>query len=378
MKRIVIAAAVVVAGIVGFAGGSPATADDEKPGQEVCGPLDSGKINTSGDPLSVTVSAPAGKVITGYCVKAGSDQSVPGGAVRYVTGLSVTTLTIRHFSGKAVSHYSLSYGEPDEVEPVTPEVPKYTPPTCTEAGIVVAPADTGDYEYTEEDDGDFRVVTVRAIGEAKLTGDVGPWRFLIAKQTGGQCNPEEPTPSLRITALSPVCEADIPYIDYAVALDGLDPAGRTATLTVRDKDGKEVAKFTDQPLSGRIIYPGANAEPKDWPGWKFADGTWEFDPTDARLREGVTVTADVNPSATGSVSYPAATEKCNGPEIVTTAGPLPPAPPAAAPPAPAAVPGPDVAATLPSTGAGSWLMALLATMLVLAGSGFVALGRRTR
>jgi LPXTG-motif cell wall-anchored protein len=168
-----------------------------------------------------------------------------------------------------------------------------------------------------------------------------------------------------------------------VALDGLDPAGKTATLTIRDKDGKEVAKFTDQPLSGRIIYPGASAEPKDWPGWKFANDKWEFDPTDARVREGVTVTADVNPSATGSVSYPAATEKCNSPEIVTVAGPLPPAPPAAAPPAaappaPAAVPGPDVGAALPATGSGSWLMALLATMLVLAGSSFVALGRRTR
>lgn len=380
MKRIVIAAALVVVGIVGVAGGSPVTADDTKQGQEVCGPLDSGKINTSGDPLSVTVTAPEGKVITGYCVKAGSDQSVPGGAVRYFNGPFSNTLTIVHPSGKAVSHYSLSYGDrpDDEVKLVTPEVPEYTPPTCTAEGTVTVPAGTDDYKYTSVPDGDFLVVRVSAAEGVKLTGEVGPWRFLIAKETGEACNPDEPTPSLRITALSPVCVDDIPYIDYAVALDGLDPAGKTATLTIRDKSGIEIAKFTDQPLSGRILYPGASAEPKDWPGWKFSNGKWEFDPTDARLREGVTLTADVGPSATESVSYPAATEKCNSPEIVEIGGPLPPAPPAAAPPAPASAPGPDVAAALPATGSGSWLLALLATVLVLAGSGGVALGRRTR
>ena len=45
---------------------------------QVCPPLDSGKIDTTGDPASVTVNAPAGNVITGYCVKAGSVNSGDG------------------------------------------------------------------------------------------------------------------------------------------------------------------------------------------------------------------------------------------------------------------------------------------------------------
>ena len=45
---------------------------------DVCPPLDSGKIDTTGDPASVTVTAPAGKLITGYCAKAGSEQSGAG------------------------------------------------------------------------------------------------------------------------------------------------------------------------------------------------------------------------------------------------------------------------------------------------------------
>jgi LPXTG-motif cell wall-anchored protein len=371
MKRMMIAAAVVVAGAFGVAGSPPAAADQVKPGQEVCGPLDSGKIDTSGDPLSVPVSAPPGMVITGYCVKAGSDQSVPGGAVRYVSGLSVTTLTIKHPSGKAVSHYSLSYGEPDdEVNPVTPEVPTGQPGACTTEGSVTVPADTESYNYNSETIEGVTIVTVQAVGDARLTGDVGPWRFSIAKTTGADCDTDESVPpSLRIAALSPVCIGDIPYIDYAIALDGLDPTGKSATLTIRDRDGNQVAKYENQPLAGRILYPGASAIPQDWPGWVLLDGKWQFDPSDARLREGVTVTAEVNPSATGSVAYPSGTEACKEPQVVAAAGPVPAA---AATVTPTPVP-----SALPSTGSSSWMLALAAAMLVLAGSGFVILGRRS-
>lgn len=99
--------------------------------QEVCPGLDSGKINTSGDPLSVTVTAPAGFLISGYCVKAGSDASDAG--VEFVTvDPPQASVTISHSSGKAVSHYSYSLVEivtPTSPPPTTPPTPPETPPS---------------------------------------------------------------------------------------------------------------------------------------------------------------------------------------------------------------------------------------------------------
>lgn len=61
------------------------------------------KINTAGDPLSVTVNAPAGFLIDGYCVKAGTVAEF----------INVTppqaSVTITAPSGKSVSHYSVRY-----------------------------------------------------------------------------------------------------------------------------------------------------------------------------------------------------------------------------------------------------------------------------
>ncbi|MGB0113431.1 MAG: LPXTG cell wall anchor domain-containing protein [Ilumatobacteraceae bacterium] len=45
-----------------------------------------------------------------------------------------------------------------------------------------------------------------------------------------------------------------------------------------------------------------------------ADGSWIPDPSDAILRDGLTIQVEVNPTATATVSYPPATSACNGPE----------------------------------------------------------------
>lgn len=102
--------------------------------QEVCGGLDSGKIDTSGNPASVTVTAPEGFLIDGYCVKAGSDES--GAGVEYVTvSPPQATVTIAHPSGKAVSHYSYSLvaiqTPPTSPPPTTPPPSLETPPSET-------------------------------------------------------------------------------------------------------------------------------------------------------------------------------------------------------------------------------------------------------
>jgi len=105
-------AAVLMAGGMGLLALSSAGATGTADNGEVCSGLDSGKIDVSGEKLSITVTAPEGKLISGYCVKAGSANQ--GDGPRYVTLDSpqkTVTLTYQDSEGhaKALSHYSLSY-----------------------------------------------------------------------------------------------------------------------------------------------------------------------------------------------------------------------------------------------------------------------------
>lgn len=127
------------------------------------------------------------------------------------------------------------------------------------------------------------------------------------------CNePETPEPTIDVAAFSPVCQADIPYIEYRIEVSGTDAT--TATLTFRDFFGDETV-HENVPLSGTVIYPGASENPQDWPGWMLNDdGLWVEDPSDAHLRDGLLVIVDVNPTAMTRVEYPPATAACNSPE----------------------------------------------------------------
>lgn len=77
-----------------------------------------GEVEVSGEQTSVTVTAPAGMVITGYCVKAGSVRQ-GNGPVFVTLDEPATTVTITHVSGKAISHYSVFY-EPTPTPTPTP------------------------------------------------------------------------------------------------------------------------------------------------------------------------------------------------------------------------------------------------------------------
>lgn len=169
MKRFLAggAAALLLAGAAIFNVALPAAATP--PQEQVCTGLDSGKKDTTGDPQSVTVYAPEGQVIVGYCVKAGSAQQ--GDGPEYVTlPQPVTELRIVHSSGKAVSHYSLDYEPKPVEEPEGPEVitdrvpgPTFTDLCGTEDDDVVLPAETEKFEYVVTRDGSK--VTVTAIAK---------------------------------------------------------------------------------------------------------------------------------------------------------------------------------------------------------------------
>jgi hypothetical protein len=163
-----------------------------------------------------------------------------------------------------------------------------------------------------------------------------------------------------VAAFGPVCQQDIPYISYNIEVSGTDAT--TASLTFFDKNGNQVASYSGMPFSGSVIYPGASQAP-DWPGWKYEGGSWVEDPSDAHLREGLTVRVEVNPTATSKVSYPPATAACNGPEV----SPNPPTPES------------ESSGALPPTGSNGTLpMVLIAGGLVGAGALLFGSARRRK
>lgn len=113
----------------------------------VCSGMDSGKIDVTGEVQTVTLVAPEGTLIDGYCVKAGSDKQEDGGPV-YVNLLQpVSTVTILHPTGKGISHYSFSTTpvvvvEPTQEPTVAPTTPAPKPTTPAPEPTTPAPVPT--------------------------------------------------------------------------------------------------------------------------------------------------------------------------------------------------------------------------------------------
>lgn len=139
-------------GTAGLGGWNPAAA-----APEVCSPLTSGKVDTTDDPQSVTVTAPAGYQIRRYCVTAGAAPA--GGGPVYVTvDPPRQSVTITHPAGKAVSHWSIEYAsctttpvEPDESPDPEPTETAPTEPAPTEpAPTETAPSPDASPETPDE------------------------------------------------------------------------------------------------------------------------------------------------------------------------------------------------------------------------------------
>ena len=178
--------------------------------------------------------------------------------------------------------------------------------------------------------------------------------------------------TLGFHVLGPVCEAELPYISWELTSTGLAPEQNLATITISDINGNVVETLTNQPLVGETRWPGASAIPEDWPGWVKIAGIWYSDTSDAVLRQGVYVQADLAASAGPQlVPYPEAATGCAQPAVV----------------APEAVTGvlaesgvlpADVPTELPATGSSSPDMLWIATGFVGLGVLVAGLARRKR
>lgn len=83
---------------------APAAQEDP----QVCQGLDSGKTDVEGEHTQIEITAPEGMLIYAYCVKAGSTQQ-GNGPVYVVLDEPAESVIISHPSGKAISHYSVTY-----------------------------------------------------------------------------------------------------------------------------------------------------------------------------------------------------------------------------------------------------------------------------
>lgn len=120
---------------------------------------------------------------------------------------------------------------------------------------------------------------------------------------------------LTVLEAQTVCRGDVPWFDYSLEAEGTP--NTTATLVWGDPNGTHVT-MSDLPLTGSVMWPGvavdAQGNATDWPGWRLVNGVWvegdEFD----WVRPTVPVTFEVNPTATITAQYPAATAPCANPE----------------------------------------------------------------
>jgi hypothetical protein len=134
------------------------------------------------------------------------------------------------------------------------------------------------------------------------------------------------TPEVFVRAAGSICDNEVPKIRITFGnLSQFD--GQVGTLTMRDVNGNVISV---QPLTYRagtsvdLLYPGTAVNPDgsidDVPGWILTDdGFWVEDPSDAFLRQGITLTYEVNPSVTTTVTYPPESSGCANPK-----GPFPP------------------------------------------------------
>lgn len=85
-----------------------------------------GKVDVEGEQVTLEVTAEPGYLITGYCVKAGSDKQGDG-PVDVVVDPPAATVTISHPSGKAISHYTLVTIKAEPTPEPSPSEPSQEP-----------------------------------------------------------------------------------------------------------------------------------------------------------------------------------------------------------------------------------------------------------
>ncbi|CAM3411999.1 gliding motility-associated C-terminal domain-containing protein [Flavobacterium chungbukense] len=120
-------------------------------------------------------------------------------------------------------------------------------------------------------------------------------------------------PKITVSA-TPICVNDVPYIDYVVTALNFTPTNGVS-IVWSDSSNNAITTMNNQPLSGRILWPGAvvdgNGKGIDWPGWVYENNKW-VQGADGfeKLRPTANLTFSLNPSETITVNYPPSDPYC--------------------------------------------------------------------
>lgn len=175
----------------------------------------------------------------------------------------------------------------------------------------------GDYTVTEIqpggwDDGQDTRGTVDGtpVGDDSLN-DVISAIVLGPGDSGIDYNFGEIAPASFAVIAEAVCINNAPYVDYRLA--GFSGASSPAVTVTWLTTGARVAEqLTNQPGSGRLLWPGATVDGSGngtgWPGWAFVDGEWVEIPDD-RIPD-LEFEVSFKPTASVTVTYPPATAAC--------------------------------------------------------------------
>ena len=169
------------------------------------------------------------------------------------------------------------------------------------------------------------------------------------------CNPNPPStpdPSIKVDTLTPICDQGVTYLDYALAVTGTP--NKTATLTWHNPTGGPDYVQSGQPLTGRVLWPGAY--PKryvDLPaseGWELVHNRWQNTRDFGWALGTVQLTFAANPHVTVPVTFPKTSGGCGHAPM----------------------------SRLPVTGADAALLATITAGLLVLGTAGVVLARRRR
>jgi len=178
---------------------------------------------------------------------------------------------------------------------------------------------------------------------------------------------------------SAVCVGDIPYFSFQVNF-GAEFAGQEVTITLANPEGEDFVYVrtldANGTLSGNdILWPGANDNPPDWPGWILDEnGDWvEADDGFLWARGSITVSFEVNPTQTITATYPPATSVCANPPNTDT---TPPPPGEETPPTTTTTTTTTTTSGLPATGAQTAALLVAGGGLLAGGTALVVSSRR--
>uniref|UniRef100_UPI0034D95C45 T9SS type B sorting domain-containing protein n=1 Tax=Flavobacterium anhuiense TaxID=459526 RepID=UPI0034D95C45 len=275
---------------------------------EIIGTLPAGLTLNSDYTITVAPNTPAGDYNVEYKI---CENTNPTNCDSVITVVKVT-------GGNLVANEDLV---PSAVGVNVPQKVINVFENDTKDGNKLVPSDV-DFKVTQADPKGY--LTVDADGNVVLAPNAPAGEYELTYTICEKLNPNNcdsnvvkvtvTEPKMTVVANS-YCSNNVPYVNYTVTPDNFT-TNNLLTVKWIDSNNNVVATQTNLPLSGNILWPGAEIDSKqngtDWPGWILNNGIWAegadgFEAT----RNGVKIQFSLNPTATVSVAYPPATPDCN-------------------------------------------------------------------